>query len=407
MYTDYQVETYQEVAAMACRWFIRNQNSNETPWGDITHSADAGRYLYEYFPADGKGRGAVVWTQGLAIMALHAADIAEGDKPFKSEDRKSSALLAATYLKRLQYYHCSHVENNGGFEENVPGGGHSYPRDAATGAMGYLALANMTGDQEYIDRATAFANWYKHHGCDENGWPYIDFRFDQRRGSNQFGDNEAVKGDWQAGGALFYYYLSAVTGERKYIDEYMLPMIDLLVKIYEDNPFEGLSQKGSHGLVPISFGNDDFALVALLAAYVATGDKSYYTVAKERILTLLELQDKQTGYFPGNGGTFVSGIAMLVLNQLDEAEGREPAPELVEAVAKVALNGVNLQAHDYNNPRIHGGFWGQTPYSISRDWVHSRSTGYATIFYSMLTSKTTVPYYHCLGWNIPNGIFTK
>lgn len=410
MHTDYQVEKYKEVAEMACRWFIRNQNSNENPWGDITHSADQGRYIYEYFPADQSGRGGVVWTQGLGIMAMHSSDISNSEKVFKSKEKEASAINAGQYLNTLQYYNCTFEENNGGLEESlpggfkeiIPGGGHSFPRDGATGALGYIALANMTGEQEYIDRAITFANWYKNYGCDENGWPYIDFKFHTRKGSNIFGSEDAVKGDWQAGGALVYYYLSALTQDRKYIDDYMIPLVDLLVKIYEDNPFEGLVNKGPHGVVPISFGNDDFALVTLLAAYVATGDKKYYDIGKARIMTLLEIQDKETGFFPGNGGTFVSGIAMLTLNQLDEAEGRKPERSLVEAVNKVAENAIDLQAHDYNNKRIHGGFWGQTPYSISRDWIHSRSTGYAAIFYSMLTSKKIIPYYHCLGWDIPS-----
>ena len=48
--------------------------------------------------------------------------------------------------------------------------------------------------------------------------------------------------------------------------EYFRQMIDPLVAIYERNA-EAPIVPGFHGEVEISYGNDDFAIVALLAAY--------------------------------------------------------------------------------------------------------------------------------------------
>ena len=93
---------------------------------------------------------------------------------------------------------------------------------------------------------------------------------------------------------------------------------------------------------------------------------------------------------------------MNVLNELDRSEGREPAAELVAAVELVAKNGVELQASDYNNQRVDGGFWGNISFGAGRYCIHHRSTGYAAIFYTMLSAEDAeIPYYNCLHWDVP------
>ena len=408
MITACQQEKYLEATRAACRWYYKNQNTDDRPWGGIKNSADHGRFIYEYFPEDRMGRGGVVWSQALGIMALDAVNARSLRDPEKGI-RRQSAILAGEYLQKLQYTNPAEKENFGGFAETVPGDRFSYPRDAATGGMGLCALYRMTGDRKYLDAAVRFADWYRNHGSDSDGWPYITYDFLEKEGTNLLPPEpgtketemkEAIKGDWQAGGALFYYYLASVTGNRKYIEDYMLPMMPRLINFYEKNPPNRILE-GFHCEVEVSYGNDDFALVTLLSAYMATGNKRYFEAARDRIKGLLLIMDQQTGKFPSFGGTFVCGITMHVLNELEKHLGRKPDPKLVSAVEKVAENGLQVQAFDYNDMRIHGGFWGQTNYDAARYCIHHRTTGYATIFYSMLGSKTVIPYYNCLGWDIP------
>ncbi len=408
MLTDYEIQKFREGARDGARWYFRNQNCDQNPWGGMRDSADKGRFVYEYFPAEKSGRGAGVWAQALGIMALDAVNRQDGEGSYEYHRRKDSATLAGRYLMSLQYGDTLIEENRGGFAEHVPGETESYPRDAATGGLGLIGLYQITKEEKYVEAAKLFADWYVNHGSDENNWPYISFSFKKKRGTNKrirvIGEegmeDEYVKGDWQAGGGLVYYYLSSITGERKYIDDYLLPMIEKLVSIYEENPYAG-PVPGFHGSVPISFGNDDFALITLLGAYIATGCSKYYEVAKGRILDYFDYWDRETGRFPSYGGTFTSGITMKALMDLDLSEGRTPDPRLQEGVEQVARGGLDLQASDYNEPRVNGGYWGQSEYGVGRDRIHHRSTGYATIFYAMISSKNPVPWYHCLHWPIP------
>lgn len=410
MFTPLQKERMLECARAAARWFFRNQNTNENPWGGMMMSADEGRFVYEYFPVEKHGRGAGVWAQALAIMALHSVNLRDGKRGFDYAKRDRSARLAAKYLCSLQYDTPHRPACHGGFAENVPFEPMSYPRDAATGAMGLCALHRLTGEQEYLDRAVRFAEWYKNHGCDETGYPYISFDFNkgehsddliQAPGEEEVYDN-VVNGNWQAGGSLAYYYLASQTGDRKYIDDYMMPMIEGLLKIYADNPYDGKID-GFHCEHPVIYGNDDFAIVALLCAYVATGRKDIYDVAHERVMMFKKYWDAEHGRFPTFAGSFVAGITMKVLCDLDVSEGRTPDNEIMSMIAKVAESCFTLQAFDYNEPRINGGFWGQSTWSVAKgNWIHQRSTGYAAIFYSMLSGdENVVPYYNCLGWEIP------
>ncbi len=409
MFSAYEKEMMFESAKASCRWYFRNQNTNENPWGGMRESADNGRFIYEWFPALKVGRGGVVWSQALATMALDAVNLRAGkDADWKT--RRKAALLGGKYLMLLQHDNPELKENYGGFSEQVPGEMCSYPRDAATGAMGLCALYRISGDKNYLYAAERFAHWFFHYGSDSQHWPYITFDFASRKGHNfripEFGDEasehvEYVPGDWQAGGALVYFMLASLTGNRKkYIDEYMLPVIERLVKIYEENPFDA-AKDGFHGEVPISYGNDDFAIVTLLAAYVATKRKKYYNVAKDRVMDFFKFRDEESGLYPSFAGTFVSGITMAVLRDLDRSIGVKPDSRLECEIRKTALNGLKLQNFDYSDLRANGAFWCQTQYGVGRDHIHHRSTGYSAIFYSMLSGSAKIPYYHCLNWELP------
>lgn len=406
MHTQLEKEQAREVMKEATRWFFRNQNSNERPWGGVANSADRGRYIYEYYPATGKCRGAGVWAQALGIMAMDSANT-DGNEDYDAEfkTRKESAIAAGRYLLTLQQKDSGNSKIYGGFSEAYPGDNHSFPRDAITGGLGLCTLYRMTGDKQYLEAAERFADWYYDNATDEDGWPTHSFDFLEGKAYNSRSEllREAQghvkynKGDWQVGGSIFFYYLSKQTGNPKYVQQYMLPNIDKLMKLYADNPVDKILP-GFHGVVPVSFGNDDFALVALLCAYCATKKEEYLEVARERILGLFNIMDEKTGLFPSLGGTFVMGITMKVLKDLEEFLGNTPDPRLEDALNLIVKNGAKLQGQDHRDLRINGGFWGQSEFGVSRDRIHQRSTGYAAVFYAMMVSDTTIPHYNCLGW---------
>ncbi|PCJ62328.1 MAG: hypothetical protein COA79_04490 [Planctomycetota bacterium] len=383
-----------------------NQNTDKQPWGGMKNSSDQGRFVYEYYPAKDQGRAAGVWAQALGIMALGAANL--GGKDLNWWERDDSIKLAAKYMCRLQVNRPDKPASHGGFCEHTPGDMHSYPRDAATGGIGLAVLHHITKEDKFIDMAKDFCHWYRDYGSAKDGWPHITYDLEKGEGINaniepglESNDTSFIRGDWQAGGGLAYYYLGCISGERKYIDDYFLPLIDQLVILFEKFPYTE-PDYGFHGSVPVSFGNDDFALVALLCAYVCTKDKKYYEIAKGRIDDFEKYWDEESGSFPSFGGTFTSGITLKVIMDIEEKfELCAPSEKYEDMIKRIAEHGLGIQAFDYNNVRVHGGFWGQTEYGVSKDRIHHRSTGYASIFYSMLGSKELIPYYHALGWDVP------
>ena len=116
--SDAERARFLEAARLAGLWYVHNQNAPGQPWGGVDQSADTGRFLYEYFPATGKCRGAGVWSQALATVALLSlknAGVADEDGLL--EDR---AGLAAGYLCSLQYLDSRCEKSFGGFREHTP-----------------------------------------------------------------------------------------------------------------------------------------------------------------------------------------------------------------------------------------------------------------------------------------------
>lgn len=395
-------ERYREVVLQACRWYLANQNTNQNPWGGIAESADLGRFVYEWFPAEKRGRGGVVWSQALGIMALHSANLMDTQNPVEEESlaqRTEAMNLASRYMMLLQFNSPRDRRRHGGFAECVPNESYSFPRDAATGGMGLCAMYRITGESRFIEAAIRFAEWYRKVGTHPGGWPVGIYDFNKCSADEKFNE----PGDWQFGGALFYYYLAACTGKRKYITRYMLPMIEALMEAYRKNP-PPLPPADPRIKRIASMGNDDFALITLMAAYVATGRKSYYHVVRQRIRAILPWIDSQTGQLPRIGGTMVGAITLRVFLDLEKALGNNPEGEFAEAIALLARAGMTLQAWDPSDVRVHGGFWGQSSYGVARNHIHHRSTGYAAIFYAMLAANNPIPYYHCLHWDVPGSI---
>lgn len=388
-------------ARQACAWYESNQNTEEHPWGGIHDSADLGRFVYEYKLPGFQARGNGVWGQATGLMGLLAAHERTGEGHYLN-----SALLAGGYLMSLQWTDARVPESVGGFREHSPQTEWSFPRDAATGAFGLLALYRQTADEEYLERARMFADWWLKYGTDGNNWPFITFNLKGGRGTNRrkasFGEEdtgeEFVPGDWQAGSGLFLYYLSRLTGEEHYVEEGLKPMLDRAVTFYERNPVSDLKE-GFHGEVEVSFGNDDFALTALLAGYLAFDEKRYLDVAVDRIRGLISIMDAD-GSYPSFGGTFVCGINAANLIEMNDVLSLGlDLEDVKEALRRTALFGLSLQELQNTDPRAFGGLYGQCDFGAARNWIHHRSTSYSIALYLRLEGKINVPCFHCLHWD--------
>jgi hypothetical protein len=388
-------------AELAGHWYCNNQNTNENPWGGIKDSADKGRYVYEYVLHKNMARGMGVWGQALAIMDLY--DLAKRNQK-EGWRFLHSVELAANYLKTLQVTDFRLPKSIGGFREHTPQTTQSYPRDAVTGGFGLCRLFKETKDEEWLDRAKLFAEWWIKYGTDAGGWPYITFDLVNQRsregGMNVVGEDNAekfIKGDWQAGSAIFFYQLYKLTKDERYIKKGFDPLIKGLARIYEENLGKPVVE-GFHGHVPVSHGNDDFALVALICGYRLKKEKRLLELLAERIKQQNSLMDED-GSYPSLGGTFVSGINNMEFLKLVETEKLDiDVSEVERCVRKSAEFGLTLQVKEGADLRLLGGVWGQSDHDVARNTIHHRSIGYSINFYLRLEGGIEVPTLSSFGW---------
>ncbi|MFO7899571.1 MAG: hypothetical protein R6V58_11000 [Planctomycetota bacterium] len=359
---------FAEAARVCGLWYLHNQNRPGQPWGGVDQSADLGRFLYEYFPATGECRGTGVWSQGLAaclLQALSEAPQYEGSKTFAE-----AARLGAGYLMSLQHLDGRRPHALGGFREHHPQDTWSYPRDGATGGFCLATMFKHTGVAEYLDRAKLFCDWYSGPGSTDETWPHDFYDFEKADGSCK------VPGDWQAGGALCYLYTAKGAGDDEWIETGYRPVMQKLLELGDPSEVDGTADSW-HGESRITVGNDDFATVALMAAFLEFDDEQYLELARKRVRWMMAYQDDD-GSFPNGGGTFVTAITLLEFVELVERAGLpDETAGVIESLLKAARFGLTLQNRDPGDVRAYGGLWGQSSYGVGRDRIHNRSTSYA------------------------------
>jgi len=387
---------YENAARYTAFWFINNQCKPDKPWGDVFSSADTGRYIYEYYPVSGFARGMGVWGQTVGMEAALACVEAVSGLVVEAKNIRrhcyESAVRAARYMMTLQILDRRNERYFGAFREGTPQTLFSYPRDAATGGFGLLAMYRLTGVQEYLDRAVMFGDWYRRYGSDDSGWPHVTVRFD----TGEVRDAHE-KGVWQAGGGLVYHYLYEMTGDRVWLEEGLKPIADQVVPMFASAEAEGVGNlAGLHGMG----GNDDFASLTVLAAWMHFKDRKYLERFAANMNGLMANQHPD-GSFRNYAGTFMAGIEMLDAWQIrDQLDGLVDVDRLRQAIIKAADIGLTCQEIDDKRVRSFGGMYGQSFYGTGRDRIHQRSTGYASALYSRLVCPHPLPYWSAQNWQM-------
>lgn len=374
-------------AETAACWYLNNQCTEQQPWGDVLSNANLGRFLYEVYKATGKRRGAGNWAQALGIIDLFDLAQRTGEERYAR-----AAMLGAHYLVSLQNLDSRHPECSGGLWEHYPAEGIGMSRDMTTGCFGLAALARHTDDPDYRERTQLFCDWYMKYGRRPDGWPWRYFDYKARRGysavpgstpDEAIAGKGHVDGDWQIGGALCLYYSGKALGRPDYLEAGFRPMVNLLLDLYDRDAADPDNIEW-HGSNPVTFGNDDFALVALMAACREWKDERCLARIQERERRHLDWM-AEDGSYPNYGGTFVCGIEHIEYLKLAMEFGfTDMTDEVRASLEKTAVFGLTLQERDSGNPLIYGGLYGQSSYGIGRDRIHHRSTGYSINFYLKL-----------------------
>lgn len=382
--TPKQNEQRLEFCRMIGNWYVHNQCTASKPWGGVSGSADQGRFLYSYNPVSGETKGNSVWGQGLAIMALMplAERLAWAGDPYRQ-----AASDAAGYLASLQILDQRDPVLFGAVRQANPQTPQINPRDSATACMGLCTLARVRQEEEYLYRARLIGDWYLRSTMNEERWPAYTYFLDRKEGQWR------TPGIWQVGAALAFYYLYRLTGEDRYVEEGIRPLMEGYKRLYA----ESIQSHVSTEFVELA-GQDDFAAIAALGAYLLYEDEELLEIVRHRCQALADGQDED-GSCPGFAAEFVAGLTWHNFIQLvEERHLNDDTTPYRKAIAKAVEFAPNLQEPTLRDVRAYGGLYGQCSFGVSRSLIHQRSAGYALIFMLRSEGRVEVPGYNVFGW---------
>ncbi len=386
--TEKQQEQRLEFCRLVARWYLNTQCTQERPWG-APNSADLGRFLYEYCPSTRQWRGNSVWGQAAGAMALLAmADRLDGvtlRTPLPQHPHngvlagpcRDAAIAAGGYLMTLQILDQRNPVFFGAFRQSNPQTMMGNPRDGATGCMGLCTLYKHTRNEEYLYRARLFGDWFIRQAMAREQWPFYTFHYDDRGG--EWHEPEL----FQAGAGLMFYHLYKLTGDRRYLDEGLRPIMDGVKKRFPPTT---------------RLGNDDHSGVAAMGACLLYDDAELLQWLRDHIAAQLGAQDED-GSWPLLEGTQVAGISLLNFCQFAQEKGLSDDLAPCRAAIQKAVRFVPaLQETDPRDVRAYGGVYGQASFGVSRELIHHRAACYSLIFMLREEDAVDVPAYNIFGW---------
>lgn len=314
------------------------------------------------------------WNLAFAVMGLLGAKDAFDDKKYEN-----AALNMARYMKSLQIFDPFKKEHYGAIREITSQTPWCYTRDALSCAWGFLVLYEYTGENEYLQRAELWAEWFFRKGLDEEGWPLWGVQFEEYFPNQEPQMCNDVMGSFQGGSLNFLYHLARVSGNKKWTGREFVNMADILVKyIQQENGFFASIERRTKKTPPsdpqagLHKTNDDLNSLGLLCAYKITGDRKYLDGVEKYLNAVLGGQ-KEHGAFEDYS---VASIP-VVLNVLMESENLVNVKfKYANAVERALGKLYSRQSDGYSNPKTAGGI---EEFSGEKS-VCARSSCYALIY---------------------------
>lgn len=291
------------------------------------------------------------WNVAFATMGWLSAH-----KAFGIQRYHDSALSGARYLKSLQIFSPFLKEHYGAIRERSPQTPWAYPRDGLSAAWAFIELYRHTNDEEYLERAKLWGEWFLRVVLDEDGWPYWGIQFeDFMEGAKPQICND-VQGCFHGGGLNFFYQLALATGDKKWIGDFYIRMADYFVDYIQQEdgffrsierstkkPPENDPQGGLHRA------NDDLGTLGLLGAYHVTGNEKYLKAIQKFITAVFGKQDEH--------GMFETSVACIpvIMNILFELEQQGIAVDVSDEAVNKALAALYDSVIPYTqDPMIYG-----------------------------------------------------
>ena len=354
-------------------YFVRNQIN-------ATESADAGRFPYVY---DCEKNQIVTmttnWTTGVTASALLS-----GYKLTGKEEYLEAAGKACSYIKSLQDFNPRTPRVNGVFHESTPQTPMAHPRDALTAAWALLDYSLQVKDNDGIERAKAYADWFVEVAL-EKGYPYWTIRFDDEEWEPSW------CGSFHSGSAFFMYRMFEETGDEKFVTA-MRQILDFynehhmddegnITVIIDRDSLESLDGKADSrftnpGWEMMHRYNDDFGALANLAAWKCTGEGKYRESA-EKFLRLMSKTQREDGSFGPEAWGVPSGAGAVVMEMVAAKRLGISNAEYDKAIENAVEYLLNLQNNVPDNP-ADGAFFGMTDeYEVSTVCANARTAAYA------------------------------
>ena len=363
-------------AVKTADWICRNQvKNNVDPETNNRACVDMnfGRFVRNYSVSQQKTLLlSSNWISGMTIYAL----LMLHDYLDKKESKYLQAAEdGAWYLKCLQNTLEMESPHYGAINEELPLSNWCHPRDALSGAWGFLRLYRATKKLEYLKRAELFAAWHSKYAR-RDGYPIWTVFFDERENENDYGN-------FQAGSANFYFDLFMLTNKPEY-KRVMLEIMDFYIENFFD-PEDGVyicyddktgyrgDLQGEPAWSDMHKYNDDFNCIAVMNSYYLTGQKKYLKYVETYLDWVLTGQHEDGGF-----GMFSLSVSSCVcaLNLLNGYFILKKEEYL--KAAERALKHLSQSILKNNDPRLDGAVLGLNHCEISEtnDTISLRVTMY-------------------------------
>lgn len=297
------------------------------------------------------------WNVAFACMGWLGAY-----KAFGNEKYYDAAMSGGRYLKSLQIFNPFMKEHYGAIRERSPQTPWVYPRDGLSAAWAFIELYRHTNDEEYLERARLWGEWFLRVVLDEDGWPFWCIQFDELfqcsdppvSGTPNFSNH--LQGCFHGGGLNFFYQLAMATGDKKWTGDFFARMADYFVDHIqqEDGFFRSIDRKtkepprddpqdGLHRA------NDDFGTLGLLCAYNVTKNVKYLKAIEKFITAVFARQD--------DSGMFESSVACIpvIVNIVHELKQHGIACRVNDEAIDISLVSLcDAEISRTQDPSVHG-----------------------------------------------------